>query len=759
MSFIRLHIGAVAVLAAIVITSRAQAHGYPETVVVTAERTPADVRYQPPSKTETVTADEAAVRINAVNTEDLLRYLPDILVRKRHYGDTQDPITTRTSGVGASARSLIYADGILLSTLIGNNNGTASPHWGLVAPEEINQIDVLYGPFAAAYPGNSIGAVVNITTHMPDAFGMNAKAVGAVQSFSQYGTEGDYGTYQFGAGIGDRIGDFAWRLGLNHLDSESQPLAYVTLTRPATPSGAGTPVTGAFADVNRTGAPIAVLGAGGFEHQMQDNATLKLAYDLPGATLLYTFGLFHQNDSADVQTYLRNAAGDAVWSGSVNIGGYKYAIPASAFSNNLYHLEQTHMIHGLSLKSDGGGAFEWEAVASLYDFATDKQRLPTVAVPLARTGGAGSIVRLDGTGWYTLDAKGIWHAGDHDVSFGVHRDQYTLRNQRFSTANWLTGSEGALASVSRGTTATNALWVQDVWSFAPMLKATVGLRFEDWHAYDGVNFSLTPALNVKQPELAGSYFSPKASLAWTPASDWRITASFGEAYRMPTVGELYQAITTGATLSVPNPDLKPERALSTELSAEHNWTGGRVRVSLFEEDLANALLSQSAPLVAGSTTLFNFVQNVEGVRSRGAEIVLDQNDVLVEGLDLSGSLTYVDSRITRDTAFAAAVGKYTPSIPKLRATASATWHPDDKLALTLGLRYSDRVWATIDNSDVVTHTWQGFDPYFVVDLRAHYEIDDHWSASVGVDNINNDKYFLFHPFPQRTFLVDLHYAE
>ncbi|HEY0300275.1 MAG TPA: TonB-dependent receptor, partial [Rhizomicrobium sp.] len=742
-----------ALVFAVALPAAAHAHGYPtETVVVTAAR-PANARYQPPTKTETVTAESAAERINAINTEDLLKYMPDILVRKRHPGDTQDPVTTRTSGVGASARSLIYADGVLLSALIGNNNTYAAPRWSLVAPEEVEQVDVLYGPFSAAYPGNSIGAVIEITTRAPDGFGVNAKALGALQSFAQYGTEGSYGTYQASAGIGDRTGDLSWRIGLSHLDSESQPLAYVTATRPAAPSAAGTPVSGAFADVNRSGAAIAVLGAGGFEHQMQDNATLKLGYDISAAwRLSYTFGLFHQNDSAEVQSYLRDAAGRPVYSGSLNIGGFVYNIAASAFSNNLYHLEQSHMMHALALKSAGGGAWEWEAVASLYDFAADKQRMPGVAVPAARSGGAGTITRMDGTGWYTLDAKGLWHGGDHDVSFGLHRDEYTLANRKFNTADWIAGAEGALASASRGRTAVNAVWVQDAWSFAPDLKATIGLRFEDWQASDGANFSAAPALNVVQPKLAGSYFSPKAALAWTPAEAWTITASFGEAYRLPTVGELYQAITTGATLSVPNPDLEPERALSYDLSAERSVGGGRLRLSLFEEDLANALLSQSAPLVPGSTTLFNFVQNVDRVRSRGAEIVFDQDDVLFDGLQVTGSVTYVDSKILKDTAFAAAVGKYTPSIPKWRATAAATWRPDDAWSFTLAARYSDRVWSTIDNSDIVTHTYQGFDGYLVFDARAHYAFDAHWSASLGIDNLNDRKYFLFHPFPQRTFL-------
>src|SRR5579871_7051815 len=91
-----------------------------ETIIVTAPRG------NDPSPAASVSAGDAAVRINAVNVEDLLQQSPDLLVRKRHIGDTQDPVATRTSGVGQSARSLIYADGVLLSSPIGNNNGTAS---------------------------------------------------------------------------------------------------------------------------------------------------------------------------------------------------------------------------------------------------------------------------------------------------------------------------------------------------------------------------------------------------------------------------------------------------------------------------------------------------------------------------------------------------------------------------------------------------------------------------------------------------------
>ncbi|MGT2433019.1 hypothetical protein ACU4HD_37490 [Cupriavidus basilensis] len=61
---------------------------------------------QLPQTTEGITAQQAAETINVMGTEDMLKYLPDVLVRKRFIGDTQSPMATRTTGINASARSL-----------------------------------------------------------------------------------------------------------------------------------------------------------------------------------------------------------------------------------------------------------------------------------------------------------------------------------------------------------------------------------------------------------------------------------------------------------------------------------------------------------------------------------------------------------------------------------------------------------------------------------------------------------------------------
>ena len=83
-----------------------------------------------------------------------------MLIRERYIGDRNAIVSGRTTGTIESAKTLVYADNILLSNLLGNSFNFP-PRWGMVSPAEIDRVDVIYGPFSALYPGNSIGGVLD----------------------------------------------------------------------------------------------------------------------------------------------------------------------------------------------------------------------------------------------------------------------------------------------------------------------------------------------------------------------------------------------------------------------------------------------------------------------------------------------------------------------------------------------------------------------------------------------------------------------
>src|SRR6185295_9802509 len=197
-------------------------------VSVTGPR-PTSLPTQIPTTLESATREQIERTVNASDSEDALKYFPSLLVRKRYIGDYNHAIlSSRASGTGNSARSAVYADGILLSNFLGNGVGGLSfpPRWGLVTPEEIERVDVMYGPFSAAYPGNSVGAVVDYVTRMPTRLEGHAKLGYVVQPFQLYGTDAHYRAWEESASIGNRNGAISWWVNLSHLDSTSQPLTF-----------------------------------------------------------------------------------------------------------------------------------------------------------------------------------------------------------------------------------------------------------------------------------------------------------------------------------------------------------------------------------------------------------------------------------------------------------------------------------------------------------------------------------------------------
>lgn len=712
----------------------ARAEDAPE-IVVTA--THAHDRIDlPPATTATVTADQIADQVNAASVEDTLKYAPSLIIRKRHVGDNFAPIATRTSGLGASARSLIYADGVLLSALLANNNGNGSPRWTLVTPEEVARIDVTYGPFAASSPGNSIGTTVQITTRMPDHLEATARALVNVADYSLYGTTRSLPTYQLAATLGDRMGPLALFAAFTRTDAQSQPVTVVTAA--SQPPG----TTGGYADTSRTGTPIRVIGASGLEHHLQDTAKLKAALDLGPARLSYLLGLWTDATTSAAESYLADQSGNTAWPSAFN---------ASVYTRSAHHTAQALTLEG------SGPRFDWHVVATSYHYDHDLQNSPTAALPAAFTAGRGTIQRQDGTGWVTLDAKAALRpTGDdsHVISLGAHADRVTLNAVTWNAANWRdAATQTTPANWSRGRTRTLAFWAQDQLALTNNLTLTLGARAEWWRAWNGSNFAAATSPHpLTQPERRFTGLSPKAALAWRQGP-WTVRLSAAQAWRMPTVGELYQQVTIGTQLANPNPDLTPERARSAELALEHTDTHGSARLALFNEVVDGALISQTGA-VPNSPLTATFVQNIPQTRSRGAELALERHDIL-PGIDLSGSLTYADAIVSRNPTLPASVGNTMPGVPRWKANAVLTWRPAPPVSLTAAARYASRIYGTLDHSDINGHTWQGFGQYFVVDLRARFQIAPTMEFAVGVDNVNNDKYFLFHPFPQRSATAEV----
>ncbi|PRE45532.1 TonB-dependent receptor [Burkholderia multivorans] len=729
------------------------------TVRVSASSGTAGGDYRPgvdpnlPASTETVTRSQFQ-NWNVVNTEDVLKYMPNLAVRKRFIGDLNSIIAVRGTSNTQSARGLVYADGLLLSNLLGNSY-SFPPRWSMVFPDEIRQVDVIYGPFSALYPGNSLGATVLITTQMPTKFEASADVKGFTQHFNLFGVNRNFNGSEASATIGDRIGKFSFFIGANHLENTSQPLQFATLSKSSTPATAGdTPVHGAYFYNNQTNTPTAVLGVSGegIEHTVQDQLKLKMQYDFtPTVQGAFTLGYWHQTYSSATSSFLYDASGNPVYSGRVNIGGYEYNIPASALAPSLGWSE--NWLYGLSLRTHQATGWNAEAIASYYDVSNSVARTANAGGP---GNGPGTVTFGDGTGWKTLDLKATWtppspQAGpaNHALTFGYHYDNYFLDNETFNTTAWRDGGASSFANSFKGRTQTQAAYAQDAWRFLPRWKIVYGVRYEDWQAYSGA--LAVGSTGLPYPDADQHHFSPKASLSFDVTDDLTLRASVARAYRFPTVSELFQGSLTGFTIINNNPNLKPEDDLSKELTAEWAHWNGLFRLSLFQDDVKNTIFSQTDTTVIPNVTSF---QNIGKVRSRGVELSYQGEDILVHGLDLITSVAYTQSKIIANAQNPATVGKYFYRIPLWRADLAATYHIGERYALTLAARYSGRQYNTLTNADTNPNVFGGTSSYTVADAKFTFRPTKLSEIGVGVDNIFDARYFVYHPYPGRTFYVE-----
>jgi iron complex outermembrane receptor protein len=703
--------------------------------------------------------------LNLATTVGALRNLPNLFIRERFIGDKNAPVGIRGTSNRQTGRTVVLADGMMLSNFLGTGFGN-SPRWFLIAPEEIEKVAVIYGPFSALYPGNSIGGTVLFTTSMPERTAASAKVQYFQHTFKEYGTDDDlHGSTAF-VSFGGSAGKFRYYAFYSHLDNLSATTTFSTLNTSATtaPGTGGKTTSGAFTDTDFSGNARIIYGAEGPTKAVHDLFKVKLGYDFSEALhLRYTLAYWdNSEDRTRPQTYLRDNTGAEIWAGKVEAAGRTFTIANSQLS--LSERSQADLINALSLAYTPDTGVQAVIAGNLYDVMQDKLRASTAPLPAAREGGAGLATILGRTGWKALDVKLGYRAADgwlaaHAPTLGWHYDRYFTVSDQYVVSNWRNAStRTALNNGNGGETRTVALYAQDIWAFAPDWTLTPGARWESWLASDGYREADFSGVRVRTAfaDRRQSEVSPKLALGWKPAAQWSARLSLAEAYRFPTIGELFQgSISANGSVTNNDPNLRPERALSKDLTVERTLgKDGLVRLSLFEEDVRRALINQSTLQPNG--TFFSGTQNVRRIRARGGEFAYDKSKFLTDRLDVNFAVSYTDATILDNPGLAASIGKRVPRIPYWQTRAGLTWRATAWLSLNGQLRTASQQYNTLENSDPFGG-YGGTDKYVVVDLKATLTLPKGLTASLGCDNVGDYRYYVFHPMPERTFFAEVNW--
>jgi iron complex outermembrane receptor protein len=659
--------------------------------------TPAPVPFQRslpaniPAVVESKSRAEIESTVNMVTTAEAFKYLPSLYIRERFIGDQNAIISGRVNSGTESAQTMLYADGVLLSNYLGNSFAYP-PRWNMVSPEEIERIDVIYGPFSALYQGNSVGGVLNIKTRMPEGRELHVRGVGAAQTFSYLGYTNTPLSGTFNVLYGDKLGDnFRYFVAWNHLDSSGQPMSYsgnaLATSGAAT---AGTQFYGGAFKYDQNGYPALYTGAYSISRTVQDLGKVKMSYDIaPETRVYYQAGFWTNNQNTDNWTGVKDTRGVPIYNGTFAMGSPRSwlttntASTGNASPNTPGHQGQQHLMNSIQIKRDSGKEFDFEATFSQYNYMRDFSNSANNWGPIPVSSTApipssyvqnqtGRNTNLSGTFWRNGDVRMIYRPnvdlkGKHEFSFGTHSDLYSFNQNQQLVFAWPDNLPMGYTNFNKGKTTLQSLYAQDAWKITDNFKIIGGARGDWWNAYNGnlvtggpeVGSTYNGVFPVVGPRTAVSRnykdsskggFQPKGAFELKVTDGYEVRGSVGRAYRFPTVTELFQNISTASSNVVSNPYLQPAVSTAYDFTQSWRWVdafNGSVgllnpRVSLFYEDRWNSIFQQQTYVDNANRTTNS---NIGKTRFRGVEAALVMKDLIFNGLGYSGSVTFTDAKI------------------------------------------------------------------------------------------------------------------
>lgn len=722
---------------------------HPEIVVIDGKR-PID----PAGARAEVTAADVQ-RSNVVDTEDAIKYLPNLHVRKRYVGDANAVLQIRGISTWQTARTSVVADGMPLSYHLQTRYNGA-PRWALIAPEEVDRIEVVYGPYSAADSGHAMAGTVDIQTRLPVTREVTAHLSTFAQSYRHYGADGDYLGYKAHVSHGDRAGDLRYFVAYDHLANEGQPQAFGAVSGPFEAATTEPGVTGVYRDLDPRGLDRLVYGHRGTETVQQHLAKLRLAYDFdPRIRAQSTVALLDREIArSEGQNYLRDGAGDPVWGCPCAFDGRSFTIRAGDFAASTR--QNSDLLAALRVQADLAADWRLEGNASYYQLLRDQERAEDRSSADPGYTGAGIVTEFHRTGWGTLDVALRTDRLLHpSVSFetGYQLAGYAMKLSQYASDDVSTGQKGAVRNTSGGRTRLHALYAQARWSHAGA-DLTAGIRQELWRTFDGFYDDGSGMPDTSHDPRRLWRTSPKLVAGYQPLPDTRIQAGLALAYRFPIAEELFHNEYSQVSTTLADARLRPERGFHKTVSLVQQLGSGSAALHLYEDDVRDVIFNQRDMDTSVSTFL-----NMDRVRTRGAEVsVVRRGLPFLPALDLGASIAVQQATILENQANRDVEGNRFPRVPRVRATANGTYRLTRRWDLSLGARYSSRQYDRLENDDTLSG-FGAIDEFFVVDAHSSYRIEPlDLTLSVGVDNLLDETYFVFHPYPQRMFYTDLRWS-
>jgi outer membrane receptor protein involved in Fe transport len=263
-----------------------------------------------------------------------------------------------------------------------------------------------------------------------------------------------------------------------------------------------------------------------------------------------------------------------------------------------------------------------------------------------------------------------------------------------------------------------------------------GVRWDTWSNLDGstIRVPLTATgiqTNTQFPDRSDGAASPRISVLRRLNQNFSVTASVYQAFRAPTLNELYRSFRVGNVVTQNNAQLRAEKLTGGEAGLNSSFANGKVttRATLFwseiSDPIANATLSVTPALITRQR------QNLGRTRSRGLE--LDGVFRPASNIAFSAGYAFTDATVLEFPNNPAIQGLAVPQIPRNVFTCEFRLGDPSKFMLAVQGRYIGRQYEDDQNTMVL-------DRFFVANLQAARALTQGVQVFAAVENVFNERY-------------------
>jgi outer membrane receptor protein involved in Fe transport len=220
------------------------------------------------------------------------------------------------------------------------------------------------------------------------------------------------------------------------------------------------------------------------------------------------------------------------------------------------------------------------------------------------------------------------------------------------------------------------------------------------------------------PSFSETVFDPRLGISRRITTNIALNASGFRAYRAPTENELYRTGQVSQQTTLPNPNLRSERATGWETGFQANiprWQS-MLRMSYFWT-LVNRPITALTLLTTPTSTLL-MRENLGQIESRG--ISIDYEAHPFSWAAITGGYQYADATVTSYTQQPQLVGNWIPQVARNMATTQVRVSNARIGALSLQARISGRQFDD-DANNYLLHSYFRLDAYASHEFGRHVE--------------------------------------